>query len=48
MRAGPAPAAVHWSVPDPCRLATPQSFDAVLAELSRRVGLLAPRLADAS
>ena len=42
-------AAVHWSVPDPVRgwrarrVSTPR-----LAELRRRVGLLVPRLADAS
>ncbi len=35
--------AVHWSVPDPVP-ADPASFDAVLAELSQRVGRLAPRL----
>ena len=38
-------AAVHWSVPDPVPAGDPDSFDAALAELSRRVGLLAPRLA---
>jgi protein-tyrosine-phosphatase/DNA-binding HxlR family transcriptional regulator len=41
-------AAVHWSVPDPVAAGSPESFDAALAELRRRVGLLAPRLADAS
>jgi ArsR family transcriptional regulator, arsenate/arsenite/antimonite-responsive transcriptional repressor / arsenate reductase (thioredoxin) len=41
-------AAVHWSVPDPVMAGDPGSFDAVLAELGRRVALLAPRLADAS
>jgi protein-tyrosine-phosphatase/DNA-binding HxlR family transcriptional regulator len=41
-------AAVHWSVPDPVTAGDPGSFDAVLAELGRRVALLAPRLADAS
>ncbi len=41
-------AAVHWSVPDPVPAGDPGSFDAVLAELGRRVRLLAPRLADAS
>jgi protein-tyrosine-phosphatase/DNA-binding HxlR family transcriptional regulator len=44
---GPA-AVVHWSVPDPVQGGDPASYDAVLAELGRRVGLLAPRLADAS
>ena len=37
-------AALHWSVPDPVRSGDPASFDAALAELSRRVGLLAPRV----
>jgi ArsR family transcriptional regulator, arsenate/arsenite/antimonite-responsive transcriptional repressor / arsenate reductase (thioredoxin) len=40
--------AVHWSVPDPVPAGDPASFDAVLAELSRRVRLLAPRVANAS
>ena len=44
---GPA-AVVHWSVPDPVPAGDPAGYDEVLAELSRRVGLLAPRLADAS
>jgi len=38
-------AAVHWSVPDPVAAGDPGTFDAVLTELGRRVGLLAPRLA---
>ena len=38
-------AAVHWSVPDPVPAGDPGSFDAALAELSQRVGRLAPRLA---
>jgi protein-tyrosine-phosphatase/DNA-binding HxlR family transcriptional regulator len=38
-------AAVHWSVPDPVPAADPESFDATLAELDRRVTRLAPRLA---
>jgi protein-tyrosine-phosphatase/DNA-binding HxlR family transcriptional regulator len=37
--------ALHWSVPDPVPAGDPGSFDNALAELSRRVGLLAPRLA---
>jgi ArsR family transcriptional regulator, arsenate/arsenite/antimonite-responsive transcriptional repressor / arsenate reductase (thioredoxin) len=37
-------AAVHWSVPDPVPAGDPGSFDAALAELGRRVALLAPRL----
>ena len=41
-------AAVHWSVPDPVPAGDPESFDAVLAELGRRVRLLAPRVAGAS
>jgi len=43
-----AAAVVHWSVPDPVAAGDPASYDKVLAELSHRVGLLAPRLADAS
>jgi protein-tyrosine-phosphatase len=38
-------AAVHWSVPDPVPAGDQESFDAALAELDRRVRLLAPRLA---
>ena len=41
-------AAVHWSVPDPVRAGDDVSFDAALAELARRVSLLAPRLGAAS
>jgi protein-tyrosine-phosphatase/DNA-binding HxlR family transcriptional regulator len=41
-------AAVHWSVPDPVPAGDPASFDAALAELSRRVERLAPRLAACS
>lgn len=37
-------AAVHWSVPDPVPAGDPGGFDAALADLSRRVGYLAPRL----
>ena len=37
--------AVHWSVPDPVPAGDPASFDAALAELTRRVERLAPRLA---
>ena len=37
-------AAVHWSVPDPVPAGDPASFAAALAELSRRVERLAPRL----
>jgi protein-tyrosine-phosphatase len=38
-------AAVHWSVPDPVPAGDPASFDAAVADLSGRVGRLAPRLA---
>jgi protein-tyrosine-phosphatase/DNA-binding HxlR family transcriptional regulator len=38
-------AALHWSIPDPVPVGDPASFDAVLAQLSDRVGRLAPRLA---
>jgi protein-tyrosine-phosphatase/DNA-binding MarR family transcriptional regulator len=41
-------AAVHWSVADPVGASGSESFDAALIELRRRVGLLVPRLADAS
>ncbi len=37
-------ATLHWSVPDPVRTGDPASFDAALAELGRRVSLLAPRV----
>ena len=37
--------AVHWSVPDPVPAGDPGSFDAVLADLVRRVERFAPRLA---
>jgi ArsR family transcriptional regulator, arsenate/arsenite/antimonite-responsive transcriptional repressor / arsenate reductase (thioredoxin) len=38
-------AALHWSVPDPVPAGDPDSFDAALDELGRRVRQLAPRLA---
>jgi len=38
-------AAVHWSVPDPVPAGDPASFDTAVADLSDRVGRLAPRLA---
>jgi protein-tyrosine-phosphatase len=41
-------ASVHWSVPDPVPAGDDASFDAALAELGRRVSLLAPRLGAAS
>jgi ArsR family transcriptional regulator, arsenate/arsenite/antimonite-responsive transcriptional repressor / arsenate reductase (thioredoxin) len=40
--------AVHWSVPDPVPAGDPGSFDAALAQLTDRVGRLAPRLAAVS
>jgi protein-tyrosine-phosphatase/DNA-binding transcriptional ArsR family regulator len=36
---------LHWSVPDPVPSGTDEAFEAALAELTRRVGDLAPRLA---
>jgi protein-tyrosine-phosphatase/DNA-binding HxlR family transcriptional regulator len=36
---------LHWSVPDPVPAGDPGAFDAAVSELSRRVRLLAPRLA---
>lgn len=36
--------ALHWSVPDPVRLGTDDAFEQALADLTRRVGDLAPRL----
>jgi protein-tyrosine-phosphatase/DNA-binding HxlR family transcriptional regulator len=41
-------ASVHWSVPDPVPVGDPASFDAAVADLSDRVGRLAPRLAATS
>jgi protein-tyrosine-phosphatase/DNA-binding HxlR family transcriptional regulator len=35
---------LHWSIPDPVRLGTDGAFDETLADLTRRVGDLAPRL----
>jgi protein-tyrosine-phosphatase/DNA-binding HxlR family transcriptional regulator len=40
--------AVHWSVPDPVPAGDPASFDTAVADLSDRVGCLAPRLAAAT
>ena len=40
--------AVHWSVPDPVPAGDPASFDMAVADLSDRVGRLAPRLAATS
>lgn len=36
---------VHWSIPDPVRVGNEKAFDDVFVELSRRVAVLAPRLA---
>jgi len=35
---------LHWSVPDPIRVGTPEAFDAAYDELSQRVSDLAPHL----
>jgi protein-tyrosine-phosphatase/DNA-binding HxlR family transcriptional regulator len=37
-------AAVHWSVPDPVPAGDPAGYDTAVADLSLRVGRLAPRL----
>ncbi|WP_309712453.1 helix-turn-helix domain-containing protein [Pseudolysinimonas sp.] len=36
--------ALHWSIPDPVRAGTERAFEDALADLTRRVGDLAPRL----
>jgi protein-tyrosine-phosphatase/DNA-binding HxlR family transcriptional regulator len=36
---------LHWSIPDPVPAGTAASFDRTFDELTRRVGVLAPRLA---
>jgi protein-tyrosine-phosphatase len=41
-----SPAAAHWSVPDPARLATAEAFDAAFNELPDRIARLAPQVAD--
>jgi protein-tyrosine-phosphatase/DNA-binding HxlR family transcriptional regulator len=41
-------AALHWSIPDPVPAGDPDSFDAALEELGRRVSYLAPHLAQAT
>jgi protein-tyrosine-phosphatase len=44
---GPAPDpshGLHWSVPDPVSVGTPDAFDAAFADLTRRVTDLVPRL----
>lgn len=38
---------VHWSIPDPVRIASDAAFDAAFDELAQRVGDLAPRLSTA-
>lgn len=35
---------MHWSIPDPVRVGTDAAFEAAIAELTRRVDDLAPRL----
>jgi protein-tyrosine-phosphatase/DNA-binding transcriptional ArsR family regulator len=40
--------ALHWSVPDPVRAGTDDAFEAAVADLTRRVGDLAPRLTSAT
>lgn len=35
---------MHWSIPDPVRVGTDAAFEAAVADLTRRVGDLAPRL----
>lgn len=40
--------ALHWSVPDPVRIGTDAAFEAAVADLTRRVGDLAPRLTPAT
>ena len=39
-----APAAVHWSVPDPVAAGTRRAYDAAYADLETRITHLAPRL----
>ena len=38
---------LHWSVPDPVPAGDDGAFEAAFADLARRVGVLAPRVADA-
>ncbi|RIQ14528.1 arsenate-mycothiol transferase ArsC, partial [Jiangella rhizosphaerae] len=38
---------LHWSIPDPVRVGTPDAFDATVTSLAGRVAGLAPRLAAA-
>jgi protein-tyrosine-phosphatase len=40
----PGLAGAHWSVPDPVRLGTEESFESAFEDLSRRVQDLAPRV----
>ncbi len=42
------PVDVHWSIPDPLRLGTPEAFDGALEEIARRVDHLAPHLVPTS
>ncbi len=39
------PGELHWSLPDPVRVGTPEAFDAAYDELEIRVTALASRLA---
>ncbi|CAN5297366.1 helix-turn-helix domain-containing protein [soil metagenome] len=39
-----APVSLHWSIPDPVAQGNDAAFDRVYAELTRRIGILAPRL----
>lgn len=36
---------LHWSIPDPVRVGTPEAFDSALADIEARVLSLVPRLA---
>lgn len=38
------PIDIHWSVPDPVAAGDAEAFDEALADLTRRVTTLAPRL----
>lgn len=39
-----SPGAVHWSVPDPVRLGTPDAFERAYEDIANRIEGLAPRL----
>jgi hypothetical protein len=38
-------AELHWSIPDPVSIGTPEAFDSALADIESRVLSLLPRLA---